>query len=95
LQTPMKVAGDALPEDFAQRAKWLNFYDKDDIVAYPIKGINDQYGEAVDGDYEINVGNAATSWNPACHNGYWEDKDFIKPVAKFLGEVLEKHEIWD
>ncbi len=95
LHQPVKVAGDALPEDFAERARWLNFYDKDDIVAYPLKGINEAYNEAVAGDYEINVGNPATSWNPACHNGYWEDKDFIKPVAGFLGDVLKKHEIWD
>lgn len=95
LHTPMRVAGEALPEDFASRAKWLNFYDKDDIVAYPLKGINEAYNEAVEGDYEINVGSPATSWNPACHNGYWEDKDFIRPVSKFFAEVLEKHEIWD
>ncbi|NVJ61139.1 MAG: alpha/beta hydrolase [Gammaproteobacteria bacterium] len=95
LHTPISVAGEALPEDFGERAKWLNFYDKDDIVAYPLKGINDQYNKAVFNDYEINVGNPATSWNPACHNGYWDDKDFIKPVAKFLGEILEPHGIWD
>ncbi|NVJ48978.1 MAG: hypothetical protein HWE13_12925 [Gammaproteobacteria bacterium] len=95
LHSPVPVSGSALPEDFAVRSKWLNFYDKDDIVAYPLKGLNDAYNKAVHADYEINVGNPATSWNPACHNGYWEDKDFIKPVAKFLGEVLEPHEIWD
>ena len=67
--------------------KWLNFYDKDDIIAYPLKGINAAYAQAVSDDIEINVGSAATSWNPGCHNGYWEDPDFYRPVAHYLGEL--------
>ncbi|MCO7227273.1 alpha/beta hydrolase [Pleionea sp. CnH1-48] len=94
LHSPIKVAGDALPDDFKKRTRWLNFYDKDDVVAYPLKGMNEEYNEAVHGDYEINVGSAATSWNPACHNGYWEDKDFYKPVARLLGDLLQPHDIW-
>lgn len=89
-----KVAGEALPKDLAKRAKWYNFYDKDDIVAYPLKGLSDEFNADVDGDFEINVGSAATSWNPACHTGYWEDKDFYKPVAEFIGELRAPHSFW-
>ena len=77
--TPTDKVGSALNEDIAKRARWLNFYDKDDIVGYPLRGINEQYKAMVDGDFEINVGTATKSWNPACHDGYWEDKDFYKP----------------
>ena len=49
-----------------------------------LKGINDAWNQAVSEEYEINVGSAATSWNPACHNEYWDDGDFFKPVAKYL-----------
>jgi hypothetical protein len=76
-----KITGKALPKDLAKRSRWYNFYDKDDIVAYPLKGFN--------------VGSAATSWNPACHTGYWEDKDFYKPVADFIGELRAPHSFWD
>jgi hypothetical protein len=89
-----KITGSALPDDLKKRARWYNFYDKDDIVAYPLKGLSDDYNAHVDGDFEINVGSAATSWNPACHTGYWEDKDFYKPVAEFIGELRAPHSFW-
>ncbi len=88
------IIGEALPADMAKRAKWYNFYDKDDIVAYPLKGLSDDFNAHVDGDFEINVGSAATSWNPGCHTGYWEDKDFYKPVAEFIGELRAPHAFW-
>ncbi len=91
---PIAKCGDVLPDDLKKRTRWYNFYDKDDIVGYPLKGVNAAYKEAVDGDFEINVGGAATSWNPACHNGYWEDKDFYKPVADYLGELRAPHSFW-
>ncbi len=90
-----KITGEALPADLAKRSRWYNFYDKDDIVAYPLKGLSDEFNKNVDGDFEINVGSAATSWNPACHTGYWEDKDFYKPVADFIGELRAPHSFWD
>jgi len=91
---PINIVGAALPEKIQQRVRWDNYYDKDDIIAYPMKGINDSYADLVDGDYEINVGSAATSWNPACHNGYWEDKDFYKPVAKYFAELRAEDTFW-
>ncbi|MGB0495133.1 MAG: hypothetical protein ACPGJI_02165, partial [Kangiellaceae bacterium] len=48
------ITGEALPADLAKRAKWYNFYDKDDIIAYPLKGISEDYDSHVDGDFEIN-----------------------------------------
>lgn len=88
------IKGSAVPADLVKRARWYNFYDKDDIVAYPLKGLSEEFNKHVDGDFEINVGSAATSWNPACHTGYWEDKDFYKPVAEFIGELRAPHSFW-
>jgi len=83
----IRVVGAGVPVAMKEQIKWLNFYDKDDIIAYPLKGINEAYAQAVTEDIEINVGSAATSWNPGCHNGYWEDPDFVRPVARYLGEL--------
>lgn len=94
LPAPIEKVGHKLESDLKDRVKWLNFYDKDDVVAYPMKNISEEYNLAVTEDHEINVGSAATSWNPACHTGYWEDKDFYKPVAKYLGELRAPHEFW-
>lgn len=91
---PINVVGAALPDDIKKHVRWENYYDKDDIIAYPLKGINEAYDKAVDGDHEINVGGATTSWNPACHNGYWEDKDFYRPVAKYFAELRANKDAW-
>ena len=37
-------------------AKWLNLFDPDDILGYPLKPLSDSYDEAVAEDREINVG---------------------------------------
>ncbi|MDH5434474.1 MAG: hypothetical protein OEY19_11065 [Gammaproteobacteria bacterium] len=87
MTNPDSIAGDKLSDDLQEMAKWYNFYDKDDIIAYPLKGLSELFDQHVTADIEINVGSAATSWNPACHTGYWEDKDFYKPVARFLTEI--------
>lgn len=84
LSQALNISGRALPQRSRDAVKWLNFYDKDDVIAYPLKGINEAWNQAVSEEYEINVGSAATSWNPACHNEYWDDGDFFKPVAKYL-----------
>ena len=92
---PINIVGSEIPEALKEKVRWDNFYDKDDVIAYPLKGINDAYKEAVNEDYEINVGGATTSWNPACHNGYWEDKDFYKPLAKYFAELRSVPGVWN
>ncbi len=92
---PILVNGKVLEDSYQKRARWYNFYDKDDVVAYPLKGLNAAYDKAVAEDIEINVGSAATSWNPGCHTGYWEDNDFYIPVAQFLGELQAERQFWN
>lgn len=94
LGLPCNIVGEALEPSLKKRAKWYNFYDKDDIVAYPLKGISEEFNQYVAEDLEINVGSAASSWNPNCHTGYWEDKDFYRPVADFIGELRAPHDFW-
>jgi hypothetical protein len=94
-EKPIEICGEMLDKDTAEKVKWLNFYDKDDIIAYPLKQLNEQYKAIISEDLEINVGSAATSWNPACHSGYWEDKDFYKPVAHYIGELRGEHKSWE
>jgi hypothetical protein len=69
--------------------KWKNFYDKDDILGYPIKNISPSYNKAVAKDVQINVGNILTSWNPMSHSDYWDDNDFTEPVAKQIAKLVK------
>lgn len=69
--------------------RWDNYYDKNDILGMPLKGLSDSYNKTVTNDIRISIGNIFTSWNPLNHLGYREDNSFLKPVAKYLCEILK------
>lgn len=77
-----------LPTHLKARAKWLNFFDADDVLGYPLKPLSPSYGNAVSEDIEINVGGLLTSWNPISHTEYWTDNDFTKPVARLISDIV-------
>ncbi|MDH3208331.1 MAG: chemotaxis protein [Gemmatimonadota bacterium] len=67
--------------------EWVNFYDPDDVVGYPLRPLNAAYARSVSQDRAVNVGGVLTSWNPLSHGGYWADADVIKPIARSLASV--------
>jgi hypothetical protein len=69
------------------KGAWVNFYDADDVIGFPIKPLNHTYGKYVTEDRQVNVGGRWTSWNPASHIGYWTDKDILDPIADKLVEI--------
>ncbi len=64
--------------------EWLNFYDKDDILAFPLKRLNHHYQNAVTKDIEVNVGGLLTNWNPFSHIKYDTDNSVIDPIVDGL-----------
>jgi len=85
---PIDFPAKQLPPSTKNKARWLNFYDPDDILGYPLRPINAAYKNVVSEDKAINVGGFLTSWNPASHGKYWTDNDFTKPVSRFIASFL-------
>lgn len=79
----------SLPEPIKKRAKWLNLYDSDDVLGWPLKALSASYAATVNEDIEVSVGNILTSWNPAHHAAYWSDEGVLKPTVYLLGSILE------
>ena len=73
-----------LPPDIAPKARWLNFCYRGDIIAYPLKRINEAYGKSVSKDILLGLGNYLNNWNPLSHNYYWKSHDMLEQVATFL-----------
>lgn len=84
---PIEFPARQLDDTIKQKSKWLNFYDPDDILGYPLKPIP-EYDAVVNKDIPINVGGILTSWNPVSHTEYWTDNSFTGPVAKFICDFL-------
>jgi hypothetical protein len=66
-----------------KKAKWLNFYDEDDVLGWPLKDLPVCKHCTIE-DKPISVG-----WNPRCHNEYWTNDNFTKPVAKYISDILK------
>ncbi|QYR22502.1 chemotaxis protein [Paenibacillus sp. sptzw28] len=60
---PIRVPSESM-RDRNIEGEWINFYDKDDILAYPLRPLHPAYMEAVQEDMEVRVGNWLTGWNP-------------------------------
>jgi hypothetical protein len=86
--TPMIVPAPELKNHYPKlKGKWINLYDKDDPLAYPLRPLSVEYEKLVQ-DIEINAGGLFDSWNPASHLAYWTDMDVVKHVTQAL------HETW-
>lgn len=83
--TPITVPSPKLSGHYPKlKGEWLNFYDRDDVLGYPLKTINEKYESVVKADIEVNSGNSLTNWNPLSHNGYWTDSEVVEPIAQGL-----------
>jgi hypothetical protein len=67
--------------------EWVNFYDPDDVIGYPLRPLNDGYESSVTRDVAVNVGGPLVSWNPMSHTAYWTDNDVTKPIARALAKL--------
>lgn len=68
----------------ARRAmRWVNFYDPDDVLGYPLRPINDRYRRTVTEDRTIQTGTIL-----GAHTGYWTDNSFTRPAARILEDLL-------
>lgn len=70
--------------------EWVNFFDEDDVIGYPLKTLNAAYSAAVKADIQVNAGGWVSSWNPLSHNGYWTDNNVTKPIASGLARVWQR-----
>ena len=68
--------------------KWINFYDPDDVLGWPLEPLSEGYRRLVE-DRAINASGGMAnlllrSWNPLAHNSYWDDAVVITAIAGML-----------
>ncbi|MFC4931990.1 hypothetical protein [Massilia sp. GCM10023247] len=74
------------------RFHWLNLYDPDDVLGWPLQPLSNGYRALVE-DRPINAGQGAVgwmlkSWNPLSHNSYWQDNEVLEPLASMLRRLV-------
>lgn len=61
---------------------WDNFYDRDDVLGWPLKQLGSTYD--IVRDHPINSGGLLSSWNIASHGEYWSDEDVVSSLSDIL-----------
>ena len=70
------------------RFRWLNIYDPDDALGWPLQPLSPGYAVLVE-DRAINAGQGMVrwileSWNPLSHLAYWTDEKVVAPLTDML-----------
>jgi hypothetical protein len=68
-------------------ARWVNVYDPDDVIGYPLKELNAAYRRTVTEDRPVNAGSLWTGWTPLSHTGYWSNDRLATSIATDLAAV--------
>jgi hypothetical protein len=85
---PLFVMGAATVTPIALNgATWLNYYDSDDILGYPLMPLYFPTGTAKPAgfdlqDIEVEVSGPFTGWNPLSHGGYWDHSRVVMGIAE-------------
>jgi hypothetical protein len=83
--TPISVPSPTLPTRHpGLKGEWVNFYDKDDLIGYPLRVLGQRYERAVTADRPVRLRGVLVSWNPLVHPWYWNDTRVIDPIAEAL-----------
>ncbi|MFA5958009.1 hypothetical protein [Hyphomicrobium sp.] len=91
---PPAFPGKDLPADMRSRARWLNYYSRNDLLGYPLKPLNDAYAnEPLLDDIEV----ASEGWflrgvgrlsQPLvahqAHTGYWNNRRVVRGAAELI-----------
>jgi len=77
-----------LPGYLNDVASWNVYYDKQDVLGYPVKPVNNQYKQQVSIEKKVNIGGLFSFWNPASHLWYWKSKKIQKKVADYIEKVI-------
>jgi hypothetical protein len=84
VQVPSPHLGDHHPD---VTGRWVNVYDRDDVIGWPLRPLNAAYEAQVAEDRELRVGSFPAGLTPLAHTHYWEDEDVQALVARVLGSA--------
>lgn len=88
--TPINVPDVRLTHHYpalAPLGEWINIYDADDPIGFPLRTLNEDYQRAVTEDREVNIGNPLVHWNPLSHLVYWTNPQVIDMIGTKLAAM--------
>jgi len=87
--------GKALSPALLNHARWLNFFSKRDVLGFPLKALNEEYGRA-ERIHDIPVRSESVLSrcvmylsSYAAHTGYWSNPTVLRETAKLIRDIVE------
>lgn len=68
-------------------AEWINYHDPDDMVAYPLRGLNAHFAAQVREDRAVSVGPFPVWKTPLAHPWYWNDAGVMDAIGASLARA--------
>jgi hypothetical protein len=73
--------------------QWHNYYDRDDLFAWPFAGLSQEYDSLVT-DHSTHGGGSPVQWlqksaHPVAFGSYWSDRDVLEPLTDALKALLD------
>jgi hypothetical protein len=95
---PPGFPGRALEPSLRDRARWLNYYSRNDLLGYPLKPLNDAYASeprledievASEGLLMRAVGAVAPPLAAfRAHTGYWQNRRVVRGTADLVASIV-------
>jgi hypothetical protein len=85
----VRLPRETLPPQLRSVARWLNVYDPDDLLGYPLANVWDDTKGTVIEDVTVNAGIFPLSETPLSHGFYDRDAGFVRLVAAEMQKVLD------
>lgn len=80
-----------LADSLKQVASWHTYYEKQDVLGYPLGPINHSFANDMGiVEERVSIGGLLTFWNPASHLRYWKSKKIRKRVVGYIITLLNK-----
>ncbi|PTL85595.1 hypothetical protein [Vitiosangium sp. GDMCC 1.1324] len=87
LDSPVCVpAEELLLHHSGVEGEWVNYYDEDDLIAYPLQPLGDEYRKRVR-DVNVRLSGLLFGWTPMVHPFYWANDKVMEPIAKALART--------
>src|SRR4030095_13007870 len=80
--------GRAVNGKLKEVSKWYNYYDPEDILAYPLKNLNSSYKDLDKlEDVKVKMEGIINNITPLAHEGYFKSLDVSEKISSFLREI--------
>ena len=85
--------GPALPPEVSNKARWLNFYSRRDVLGYPVKPLNRLFQQAsciedICVESESLLSKLIPFWScVSAHTGYWTNKTVLDRTADLIRDA--------